>query len=122
MIRASVDSRAKESLVVDFINQTDLESLGDKTSVIEAFFRFAQDEQKREAEELINDEALNADEARRYILTSLRREFASQNGTELNAILPKMSPLNPSYLKKKQRVFQKVSEFVEKFKGVGGDV
>lgn len=122
VIRASVDSRAKESLVVDFINQTDLESLGDKTSVIEAFFRFAQDEQKREAEELINDEALNADEARRYILTSLRREFASQNGTELNAILPKMSPLNPSYLKKKQRVFQKVSEFVEKFKGVGGDV
>ena len=97
-------------------------SLGDKTSVIEAFFRFAQDEQKREAEELINDEALNADEARRYILTSLRREFASQNGTELNAILPKMSPLNPSYLKKKQSVFQKVSEFVEKFKGVGGDV
>lgn len=122
VIRASVDSRAKESLVVDFINQTDLESLGDKTSVIEAFFRFAQDEQKREAEELINDEALNADEARRYILTSLRREFASQNGTELNAILPKMSPLNPSYLKKKQSVFQKVSEFVEKFKGVGGDV
>lgn len=122
VIRASVDSRAKESLVVDFINQTDLESLGDKTSVIEAFFRFAQDEQKREAEELIHDEALNADEARRYILTSLRREFASQNGTELNAILPKMSPLNPSYLKKKQSVFQKVSEFVEKFKGVGGDV
>ena len=122
VIRASVDSRAKESLVVDFINQTDLESLGDKTSVIEAFFRFAQDEQKREAEELINDEALNADEARRYILTSLRREFASQNGTELNAILPRMSPLNPSYLKKKQSVFQKVSEFVEKFKGVGGDV
>lgn len=122
VIRASVDSRAKESLVVDFINQTDLESLGDKTSVIEAFFRFAQDEQKREAEELINDEALNADAARRYILTSLRREFASQNGTELNAILPKMSPLNPSYLKKKQSVFQKVSEFVEKFKGVGGNV
>jgi type I restriction enzyme R subunit len=42
------------------------------------------------------------------------------NGTELNAILPKMSPLNPEYLNMKDRVFQKISAFVEKFKGVGG--
>ena len=56
------------------------------------------------------------------IVTSLKREFASDNGTELNAILPKMSPLNPKYLPKKQRVFQKIAVFVEKFKGVGGEV
>ena len=53
---------------------------------------------------------------------SLKREFASENGTELNAILPKMSPLNPQYLTKKQSVFQKIVAFVEKFKGVGGEV
>ena len=41
---------------------------------------------------------------------------------ELNAILPKMSPLNPQYLTKKQSVFQKIAAFVEKFKGVGGGV
>lgn len=58
--------------------------------------------------------------ARRYITTSLKREFASDSGTELNAALPKMSPLNPQYLTKKQSVFQKIAEFVEKFKGVGG--
>jgi len=33
-----------------------------------------------------------------------------------------MSPLNPQYLAKKQSVFQKVAAFVEKFKGVGGQV
>ncbi len=44
------------------------------------------------------------------------------SGTELNAILPKMSPLNPQYLTKKQSVFQKIAAFVEKFKGVGGQV
>jgi type I restriction enzyme, R subunit len=60
--------------------------------------------------------------AKRYITTSLKREFASDNGTELNAVLPKMSPLNPHYLKKKQTVFQKIAVFVEKFKGVGGQV
>ncbi len=122
VIRASLGNRAKESLVVDFINQTDLDQIGDKASVIEAFFAFAQAEQQREAEELIKEESLNAAEARRYITTSLKREYASDAGTELNAILPKMSPLNPQYLTKKQSVFQKIAAFVEKFKGVGGKV
>lgn len=122
VIRASIGNRAKESLLVDFINQTDLDQLGDKASVIDAFFTFAQAEQKREAEELISSESLNVDAAKRYITTSLKREFASENGTELNAILPKMSPLNPQYLPKKQSVFQKIAAFVEKFKGVGGNL
>ena len=39
-----------------------------------------------------------------------------------DAILPKMSPLNPQYLTKKQTVFQKIADLVEKFKGVGGKV
>ena len=122
VIRASIGNRAKESLLVDFINQTDLDQIGDKASVIDAFFTFAQAEQLREAQELISTENLNAAAAKRYITTSLKREFASDNGTELNAILPKMSPLNPKYLTKKQSVFQKISAFVEKFKGVGGQV
>ena len=107
---------------MDFINQTDLNQIGDKASVIDAFFTFAQAEQQREAQALITTENLNAEAAKRYITTSLKREFASENGTELNAMLPKMSPLNPKYLTKKHTVFQKISAFVEKFKGVGGQV
>ncbi len=121
-IRASLGNRAKESLLVDFINQTDLDRLGDKASVIEAFFIFAQAEQRREAQELIDAEGLNAEAARRYIASSLKREFASENGTELSSILPRMSPLNPQYLTKKQSVFQKIATLVEKFKGVGGQI
>ena len=119
-IRASIGNRAKEGLVVDFIQQTNLDPIGDKASVIEAFFTFAQAELQREAQALIDEEQLNAAAAKRYISTSLKREFASDNGTELNAVLPKMSPLNPQYLTKKQTVFQKIAAFVEKFKGVGG--
>ncbi|AJZ91267.1 DEAD/DEAH box helicase [Klebsiella michiganensis] len=122
LIRASLGNRAKESLLVDFINQTDLDKISDKASVIDAFFAFAQIEQQREADELISSENLDDEAARRYITTSLKREFASENGTELNSILPKMSPLNPQYLTKKQSVFQKIAVFVEKFKGVGGNV
>jgi type I restriction enzyme R subunit len=122
LIRASLGNRAKESLIVDFINQTNLDDIDDKASIIDAFFTFARAEQKRGAEELINEENLNEEAAKRYITASLKREYASENGTELNAILPKMSPLNPQYLTKKQSVFQKISAFVEKFKGVGGKV
>jgi len=33
-----------------------------------------------------------------------------------------MSPLNPQYLTKKRNVLQKIADFVEKFKRVGGKV
>ncbi len=35
---------------------------------------------------------------------------------------PKMSPLNPQYLPKKQTVLQKISVFVDKFKSVGNSL
>ena len=122
LIRASLGNRAKEDLVVDFINQTNLDDILDKPSILDAFYSFAQDRQKEEAHELIRDENLNSDAAKRYIMASLKRTYASENGTELNEILPKMSPLSPQYLTKKQSVFEKIALFVEKFKGIGGDI
>ena len=122
IIRASLGNRAKESLIVDFINQTDLDNIADKAGIIESFFQFAQKEQQQEANELISTEGLNIEDAKRYINVSLQRGYASEQGTDLNEALPKMSPLNPQYLTKKQSVFQKISAFVEKFKGIGGKV
>lgn len=122
IIRSSVGNRAKEGLIVDFVQETDLDPMKDKSSIISAFYLYAQERQKEEAADLINEEKLNEEAAKRYIQTSLKHEFASDNGTDLNAILPKMSPLNPQYLTKKQSVFQKISAFIEKFKGVGGNL
>ena len=120
IIRASLGNRAKESLIVDFINQTDLDSIVDKAGIIESFFQFAQKEQQQEADELMSSEGLNIDAAKRYINVSLKRGYASEQGTDLNDAIPKMSPLNPQYLTIKQRIFQKIAAFVEKFKGIGG--
>ena len=122
VIRASVGNRAKESLIVDFINETELDKLQDKVNVIDSFFAYAQGKQKAEALEIITEENLNEEEAKRYITSSLKREYASEKGTQLNALLPHMSPLNPLYLTKKQLVFQRITSFVEKFKGVGGEI
>lgn len=122
LIRSSLGNRAKEGLVIDFIQQTNLDELPDKAGIIDAFFAFAQREQQREADALIKEENLNEEAAKRYIRTSLKREYATENGTELNETLPKLSPLNPQYKTKKQSVFQKIGAFIEKFKGVGGSI
>ena len=122
IIRASIGNRAKESLIVDFINETNLDTIDDKPTIIAAFFTYAQERQKNEAAELIAEENLNEEAAKRYIQLSLKREYASENGTDLNGILPKMSPLNPQYRTKKQSVLRRIAAFVEKYKGVGGEL
>lgn len=122
VIRASVGNRAKESLIVDFINETDLDSIKDKSGILESFYKYAQSKLKQEALELIEKENLNYDNAKRYISISLKREFVSDNGTDFNDILPKMSPLNPMYLTKKQKVFKLIKDFVERFKNIGGEL
>ena len=122
IIRASIGNRAKESLIVDFINETNLNTIDDKPTIIAAFFTYAQERQKTEAAELIAEENLNEEAAKRYIQLSLKREYASENGTDLNSILPKMSPLNPQYRTKKQSALRRIAAFVEKYKGVGGEL
>lgn len=47
IIRSNTGNRARESLVVDFINQTDLDEIQDKASIIDAFYTFAQEKQKK---------------------------------------------------------------------------
>jgi type I restriction enzyme, R subunit len=65
LIRASLGNRAKESLIVDFINQTNLDEMADKASIIDTFYKSAQAEQAREADELIRSEGLKVEEAKR---------------------------------------------------------
>ena len=122
IIKASIGNRAKENLIVNFIHETDLDTIQDKACIISAFFAYAQKIQKEEAAKLIYEEKLNEEAAKRYIQTSLKHKFASDNGADLNAILPKMSPLNPQYLTKKQKVFQRIAAFIEKFKEIGESV
>lgn len=84
LIRSSLDNRALEGLIVDFIQQTNLDDMPDRASIIDAFFTYAQREQQLAAEALIKEENLNEEAARRYIRTSLKREYATENRTELN--------------------------------------
>ena len=121
-IRATLGQRAKESLIVDFINVSDLDSFSEKSDILEQFYTFARQKQKEAVANLIETEGLNVESASRYIQMSLKREYASENGNALNEALPKMSPLNPQYRTKKQKVFEKIVDLVEVFKGIGGEI
>ena len=121
VIRSSLENRAKEELLFKFIDSFDLNSFEDKASLIDGFFEFAKQQMQQEAHKLIEEEKLNTEATKRYISISLKRGYASENGTELNEILPKMSPLNPKYLPTKKRVFEKIAHFVEKFRGISNE-
>lgn len=107
---------------MDFINASDLDSFSEKSDILEQFYTFARQKQKEAVANLIETEGLNSESASRYIQMSLKREYASENGNALNEALPKMSPLNPQYRTKKQTVFEKIVDLVERFKGIGGEI
>jgi type I restriction enzyme R subunit len=108
---------AKESLIVDFINQINLDTITDKASFIDAFFQFAQGEQQREINDLIITEHLNAKATECYIANFLRHGYTF-DGPGIHDMLPKVSPLNPQYLTKKQNVYRRITFLVKKFKGI----
>lgn len=121
VIRSSLGQRAKESLLVDFISTSDLDQFTDKADILEHFYAFARKKQAQAVTNLIQKENLHPENAKRYIKASLKNNYASENGSALNDLLPRMSPLNPQYRTKKQAVYQQITELVETFSGVGGD-
>ena len=122
IIRSSIEHRAKEELMVSFIQQLDLKGLTDQATLLADFYHYAQECQRRELATLITEEDLQEEAAKRYIQHSLIRGYASENGTDLHKTLPKMGILNPNYLPKKRRVLERIRAFVDKYKGIGGDL
>ena len=119
VIRASLGQRAKESLIVDFIECTDLDSIAEREDIIPAFYEFAQQRRDEERDQLIADEGLRSEAAHHFIDFSLRRGYASNQGTDLDEILPfKVSPLDRNSRAKRNAVFERISAFVEKFTGI----
>ena len=119
VIRASLGQRAKESLIVDFIECTDLDSIAEREDIIPAFYEFAQQRRDEERDQLIADEGLRSEAAHHFIDFSLRRGYASNQGTDLDEILPfKVSPLDRNSRAKRNAVLERISAFVEKFTGI----
>ena len=72
---------------------------------------------------MIQIEGLNEQSAKRYIQASLKREYASENGNDLNEALPKMEPTestisykNKPFFKRSVVLLKNSRELVEIFK------
>lgn len=122
LLRSSIEHRAKEGLVVSFVEQLNLDQLTDQATLLADFYLYAQHQMYTEAAVLIAEEGLQEQPAKRYIQQSLSRGYASEYGTDLRSVLPKMSPLNPAYREKRQRVLRRIRDFVAKYKGIGSDL
>ena len=56
MIRSSLGTRAKEELIIEFINRTDLTKFDKNEDILEAFYAYAKIEKEQKINELITEE------------------------------------------------------------------
>ena len=117
VIRTSLGTRAKENLVINFINKTDLKKLKNNGEILDAFYKYAKEEKKQKIDELVKDEKLKED-SRRFIEKSINKGFVDYAGSELDSILPPTSRRKGAREVKKQSVLEKIRKMVEIFIGI----
>ena len=117
IIRTSLGTRAKEDLVMNFINKTDLSELKNSGDILESFYKYANEEKKEKIDELVKDENLKED-SRRFIEKSINKGFVDYAGSELDSILPPTSRRKGAREVKKQSVLEKIRKMVEIFIGI----
>ncbi len=118
MLRSSISNRAKEPLIIDFIDLIDVDTIPDKETLISAFYDYAQQRLEEDTVALIAAEALNEAKARDFFALSLKRGYVNKNGMDLNNILPQMSLFHPNHTTKRERVYEKLVDLVERYKGL----
>ena len=117
IIRTSLGTRAKEDLVMNFINKTDLSEIKNSGDILESFYKYANEEKKIKIDELIEKENLKKD-SERFIEKSINKGFVDYAGAELDSILPPTSRRKGAREAKKHTVLQKIRNIVEIFIGI----
>lgn len=117
IIRTSLGTRAKEDLVMNFINKTDLSELKNSSDILELFYKYANEEKKIKIDELIKNESLKKD-SERFIEKSINKGFVDYAGSELDSILPPTSRRKGAREAKKRTILQKMQRIVEIFIGI----
>ena len=117
VIRSSIDIRAKEDLVLDFINETNLNELKTNDDILSAFYNFGKQRKEAEINVLAESENLN-DGYQLFIEKAIQRGFAENSGTDLDAIIPPTSRRRGARERKKQEVLTKIQKLVEIYEGI----
>ena len=117
LIRSSLGTRAKEELIIEFINRTDLTKFDKNEDILEAFYAYAKIEKEQKINELIYEENLK-EKSKKFIEKSISRGYVSQGGTELDDALQGVARRGGAREVKKQSVLSKLKDIVKVFVGI----
>ena len=117
LIRSSLGTRAKEELIIEFINRTDLTKFDKNEDILEAFYEYAKIEKEQKINELISEENLK-EKSKKFIEKSISRGYVAQGGTELDDVLPPVGRRGGAREAKKQSVLSKLKDIVKVFVGI----
>ncbi|MCB5012754.1 type I restriction endonuclease subunit R, partial [Streptococcus mutans] len=117
VIRSSIDMRAKEGLVIGFINETHLEQLKDNQTILEAFYAYGNQKKKKAIEDLAKELTLKGD-YRRFINRSIAQGYVSSSGTDINNLMPATSRRKGARERKKHEILAKLQKLVETYTGI----
>ena len=117
LIRSSMESRPKESLILEFIDKIDILDKESLENIVENFYIYARDVKMMEIQGLINDEKLK-DGAERFIQNSIEKGEVIEGGNELNSVLPALGRRGGVRLEKKKQVYEKIRDLVDIFIGI----
>ena len=117
LIRSSLGTRAKEELIIEFINRTDLTKFDKNEDILEAFYEYAKIEKEQKINELISEENLK-EKSKKFIEKSISRGYVTQGGTELDDVLPPVGRRGGAREAKKQSVLSKLKDIVKVFMGI----
>ena len=117
VIRSSLGTRAKEDLIIDFINTTNLSDLKNTDDVLESFYSFAKKEKESNIKDLVEEERLK-DGSTRFIGKAIDKGYVEYAGDELDRIIPPTSRRRGAREKKKESVLEKIRKIVEVFVGI----
>ena len=117
LIRSSLGTRAKEELIIEFINRTDLTKFDKNEDILEAFYEYAKIEKEQKINELITEENLK-EKSKKFIEKSISRGYVAQGGTELDDVLSPVRRVGGEREAKKQSVLSKLKDIVKVFVGI----
>ena len=117
VIRSSLGTRAKEGLIMDFINSTRLSELKNTDDILESFYSFAKKEKQKKILSLIEEENLK-EYSKRFIEKAISKGYVEYAGDELDSIMPPVSRRQGAREKKKESVLEKIRKIVDVFVGI----
>ena len=117
VIRSSLGTRAKEELIINFINKTRLSELRTTDDILETFYSFAKKEKMNTINCLVEEEKLK-ENSKYFIEKAIGKGYVEYAGDELDSIIPATSRRHGAREKKKESVLEKIRNIVEVFVGI----